>query len=174
MPSLPTLPAVVRRATPADLDRLVEVLWSVAAEGRWLGTEVPFDRAARRARLAGVLDRPDAALLVADTGAGAGVVGSISLELAPYGVATLGMQLLAGWRGRGLGTALLGAGLAWAAGAGAHKAALEVWPDNEAALALYRKAGFVEEGRKLRHYRRANGELWDAVVMGRHLRPEGG
>jgi len=37
------------------------------------------------------------------------------------------------------------------------------------ALDLYRKAGFVEVGRKLRHYRRANGELWDAILMGRPL-----
>jgi ribosomal protein S18 acetylase RimI-like enzyme len=47
--------------------------------------------------------------------------------------------------------------------------ALEVWPDNTAALHLYRRAGFVEEGRKLLHYRRRNGELWDSVLMGLRL-----
>jgi len=57
----------------------------------------------------------------------------------------------------------------WAANAGAHKMALEVWPHNEAAIHLYRAAGFVEEGRKVRHYRRRNGELWDSVLMGRPL-----
>jgi ribosomal protein S18 acetylase RimI-like enzyme len=46
---------------------------------------------------------------------------------------------------------------------------LEVWPHNEAAIALYQKVGFVEEGRKVRHYRRANGEIWDAILMGRPL-----
>ncbi len=54
----------------------------------------------------------------------------------------------------------------WARGAGAHKAALEVWPHNQPALELYARVGFVEEGRKRRHYRRADGALWDAILMG--------
>ena len=49
---------------------------------------------------------------------------------------------------------------------GLHKLALDVFPHNEAAIALYRKHGFVEEGRRIKHYRRANGELWDSIVMG--------
>jgi RimJ/RimL family protein N-acetyltransferase len=162
--------AIVRPAVPDDLDRLVEILWSVAAEGRWLGTEIPFDRQARRSAFADGLDGDASALLVAEvTDADRGtraIVGNLSVRIARYGVADVGMLILDGWRGQGTGTALLGAGLDWARGAGAHKAALEVWPDNEAALALYRRAGFVEEGRKRRHYRRANGELWDAILMG--------
>jgi RimJ/RimL family protein N-acetyltransferase len=65
-----------------------------------------------------------------------------------------------------VGSALLSAAIAWAREAGAHKVALQVWPHNEAAIALYRKFGFEQEGRLRRHYRRRNGELWDAVVMG--------
>jgi len=98
--------------------------------------------------------------------AGPGVVGHISVVLEPYGVADIGMLVTEGWRGKGVGTALLEAAIAWARAAGAHKLALEAWPDNTHALQLYRKAGFVEEGRKVRHYRRSNGELWDSVLMG--------
>jgi RimJ/RimL family protein N-acetyltransferase len=94
------------------------------------------------------------------------VVGTIGLHLANYGVAELGMALLDGYRGQGLGTRLLQAGIDWAKDAGAHKMALQVWPHNAHAIALYEKLGFVEEGRLRRHYRRRNGELWDAVVMG--------
>jgi ribosomal protein S18 acetylase RimI-like enzyme len=43
--------------------------------------------------------------------------------------------------------------------------ALQVWPHNERAIALYRKFGFQVEGRLVRHYRRRNGELWDAIPM---------
>ncbi len=165
-------PAVIRPATESDLDHLVDLVWAVAAEGRWIGTEVPFDRAARRAGLANRVAGRVGTLLVAEA-ARAGrepeVVGHLTVELTSYGVAQVGMLLAEGWRGLGIGTALLDAGLAWAADAGAHKAALEVWPHNEAGLALYRKAGFVEEGRKRRHYRRANGELWDGILMGRAL-----
>jgi GNAT superfamily N-acetyltransferase len=107
--------------------------------------------------------------LVAD--AGGQVVGNIGVELAPYGVAELGMALLEGWRGQGIGRRLLDEGVAWARSSGAHKMALEAWPDNDRALALYRRAGFVVEGRKRSHYRRRNGERWDAVVMGLALEP---
>jgi RimJ/RimL family protein N-acetyltransferase len=151
---------------------MVEVHWSVAAEGRWIGMEVPFDREAHRSRLADLLNGDRAVILIADvagTGVQTGVVGHITVTVASYGVADVGMALLDGWRGQGLGTAMLEAGLAWAREAGAHKASLEVWPDNAAALALYRRAGFVEEGRRRRHYRRANGELWDSILMGRRL-----
>jgi ribosomal protein S18 acetylase RimI-like enzyme len=54
---------------------------------------------------------------------------------------------------------------------GLHKLSLEVFPHNGAAIALYRKFGFVEEGRRVRHYRRANGERWDSIVMGLELTP---
>jgi putative acetyltransferase len=129
---------------------------------------VPFDRDARRERLRALMSAGSSTLMVADTApsGGPGVVGHISVVLAPYGVADIGMLVTEGWRGKGVGTALLEAAISWARAAGAHKLALEVWPDNTPALQLYRKAGFVEEGRKVRHYRRSNGELWDSLLMG--------
>jgi hypothetical protein len=71
--------AEVRQAEASDLDIIVEQTWQVAAEGLWSGTEIPFDRAARRERLASALADDSAAVLVADTsGAGGpGVVGHI-------------------------------------------------------------------------------------------------
>jgi ribosomal protein S18 acetylase RimI-like enzyme len=163
--------AVVRPATDRDLDVLVEQTWAVAAEGRWIGTEVPFDRGSRRARLGALITGESSTVLVADTASpgGPGIVGHLSVEIASYGVADIGMLLVDGWRGRGLGTALLNGAIQWASTAGAHKMALEVWPHNTPAIELYRRAGFNEEGRKLRHYRRRNGELWDAMLMGRSL-----
>src|SRR5215210_4924280 len=52
-----------------------------------------------------------------------------------------------GWQshGRGVGSALLAAAIEKAREDGLHKLALEVFPHNEAAIALYRKFGFVEE-----------------------------
>src|SRR4029453_15225991 len=136
----------------------------VAAEGCWISSEAPVDRAMRRRRMSELLDRPDGAMFVAE--AEGELVGQLGMELARYGVAGLGMLVAAGWRGRGVGSALVAAGLAWAREAGAHKVALQVWPHNQAAAALYEKFGFQREGLLRRHYRRRNGELWDAVVMG--------
>jgi RimJ/RimL family protein N-acetyltransferase len=157
----------VRPAAEADLDAVIETFWSVAAEGRWIGTEVPFDRDTRRASLRASIESESAALLVAEVDGR--VVGHIGVHLAPYGVADIGMAILDGYRGQGIGTSLLEAAIAWARVSGAHKMYLEVWPHNEAGIALYRKLGFEEEGRKRRHYRRANGEIWDAILMGLQL-----
>ena len=49
---------------------------------------------------------------------------------------------------------------------GFHKLSLEVFPHNDTGIALYRRFGFVEEGRRVQQYRRASGELWDSIVMG--------
>jgi putative acetyltransferase len=51
--------------------------------------------------------------------------------------------------------------------ADAHKIELEVFPDNEAAIGLYRSFGFEEEGLRRDHYRRRDGSLRSALVMAR-------
>ena len=42
---------------------------------------------------------------------------------------------------------------------------LEVAEDNQPALALYRRAGFVANGRRQRYYRRGNGGWVDALML---------
>ncbi len=69
-------------------------------------------------------------------------------------------------RGQGIGGRLLDDSLRWGRESGLHKVDLGVWPHNAAAIALYRSRGFTVEGRLRRHFRRANGELWDVVTMG--------
>lgn len=54
----------------------------------------------------------------------------------------------------------------WAREQGLHKLVLAVFAHNTAAIALYRKFGFVEERRRIKQYRRASGELWDLIEMG--------
>ena len=154
----------VRRATAADADTVVAMLVEVAGEGRWIATEAPVDVEQRRRRLVEDIEREDAIVLVAE--AGGQPVGELGLHLARYGVADLGMAVAAGWRGRGVGSALLAEAIDQARTAGAHKIALQVWPHNAAAIALYERFGFQREGYLTRHYRRRSGELWDAVVMG--------
>jgi RimJ/RimL family protein N-acetyltransferase len=164
---------VIRPEVEADVEGVIDVLEAVGAEGRWIGTEVPFDREARaEAMRRSLVDPATFGGFVVDDGGR--IVGSIGLHLAPYGVVDIGMALLDGYRGRGLGTRLVEKGVAWAQGAGAHKLSLQVWPHNERAIGLYRKMGFVEEGRLRRHYRRRNAELWDAVVMGLLLADDAG
>ena len=156
---------VVRTARPDDVEALLDLLEAVAAEGRWIGTEAPVDRPARLRQLSESVEGHDRAVrYVAD--AGGTLVGQLWMELRPYNVADLGMLVARDWRARGVGSTLMAAGIGWARSSGAHKIALQLWPHNHAALALYRKFGFQQEGRLRRHYPRRNGELWDAVVMG--------
>jgi RimJ/RimL family protein N-acetyltransferase len=157
----------VRPAREEDLDALVELYAAVAAEGRWIAAEAPVDRERRRQRFAEDLQRDDVGMFVAD--ARGEPVGQLGLVVARYGVADLGMLVAEGWRRRGVGSALLRAGIDWAGRVGAHKIGLQVWPHNRAAIALYERFGFQVEGRLRRHYRRRSGELWDAIVMGLHL-----
>lgn len=158
---------VVRQAEEADFDGWFDIYAAVAAEGRWIGRELPVDREeSRRWFLGTITSSGDPAVgLVAIADADGRQVGQLGLH--PHGgIGDLGMAVHASWRGRGVGSALMGAAVDWGRDHELHKLALQLWPHNTAALGLYRKFGFVEEGRLHRHYRRRNGELWDAIVMG--------
>jgi ribosomal protein S18 acetylase RimI-like enzyme len=77
---------------------------------------------------------------------------------------TLGMGLLADYRGQGLGRELLAACLLHAPRAGIETVELTVYTSNVAAIAVYKRFQFVEYGR-IRDYRRVDGVSYDAVLM---------
>ncbi|MGB7981241.1 MAG: N-acetyltransferase [Candidatus Nanopelagicales bacterium] len=161
---------IIRDMRAADVVDALAMFAEVVAEDRWLGAQPGFDRDQRhRGWLDGLADPMRRSLVVVDPHTGR-VVGNGSTYLARYGVAELAMTLAAEVRGRGWGGHLLDTLLAASVDLGAHKADLQVWPHNEAAIALYLSRGFVVEGRLRQHYRRASGELWDSIVMGRPLR----
>ena len=82
-------------------------------------------------------------------------------------VASLGMAVRDDWAGRGVGTALMAAALDLADNwLGLTRLELTVWSDNEAAQALYRKFGFVQEG-VARDYGLRHGVLVDTLYMAR-------
>jgi RimJ/RimL family protein N-acetyltransferase len=97
---------------------------------------------------------------------GAEIVGLIFILESGFGFGEIGMMVARGWRERGVGSALVAASIDWARANGLHKLTLSVFPQNTAAIGLYRKFGFVEEGRRVAHIRRDNGELWDLIDMG--------
>ncbi len=72
-------------------------------------------------------------------------------------------------RDRGIGRALLEAGLADLMMSPARRMFLEVAADNAAAIALYRRHGFAEIGRRKGYYPRPDGSPATALVMGRDL-----
>jgi ribosomal protein S18 acetylase RimI-like enzyme len=58
--------------------------------------------------------------------------------------AACGRAVAREWRGRGVGSELLAAAIEWARERGLHKLSLGVFAHNTAAIALYRKFGFLE------------------------------
>ncbi|MDR6292402.1 ribosomal-protein-alanine N-acetyltransferase [Inquilinus ginsengisoli] len=85
----------------------------------------------------------------------------------------LSISLLPAQRRRGGGRLLLDALVARCAAAGAAALFLEVAVDNAAALALYRRAGFQEAGRRKGYYKVGDAAV-DALVMRQELAPGNG
>jgi RimJ/RimL family protein N-acetyltransferase len=159
----------VRPARIEDCEAIARGMKVVVEEGRWLATPAgtPVEDMAERFRAA--VEWDGNLLFVLDEG---GVpVGAAGLHpTATDGVLSLGMWVLPEWRGRGGGRALIEA-LLDAVPPGAHKVELEVFPDNDAAIALYRSLGFEEEGLRRDHHRREDGTLRSSLLMAR-LYPE--
>ena len=148
----------IRPARDDDRLPLAGMFAEAAEELDSIATEPPVDVRARAASW--TIDET----LVAVTGDE--VIGSIHVGRSGHGFGEVGMTVAREWRGRGVGSALLAAAIEWAREQGLHKLSLGVFAHNAAGIALYRKFGFVEEGRRVKQYRRQNGELWDAIDMG--------
>lgn len=148
----------VRPAEDGDRHSLALLLAAVAEERDGIAAEPPIDvdKLATSWKI-------DGTLVALAEGV---IVGEVRVDPSWMGFGEIGMMVAADWRGRGVGTALVAAAIEWARAHGLHKLALSVFPHNDAAIALYRKSGFVEEGRLVQHVRRADGELWDLIEMG--------
>jgi ribosomal protein S18 acetylase RimI-like enzyme len=148
----------IRAAVEEDRRGLAELFAAVAEERDGIATEPPVDIEVWAAKwwLEGTV------VAVAD----GEIVGSLDVQVSRFGFGEIGMAVAREWRGRGVGSALLAAAIEWSRERGLHKLSLSVFPHNAAGIALYRKFGFVDEGRRVKHYRRASGELWDAIEMG--------
>jgi RimJ/RimL family protein N-acetyltransferase len=151
---------VVRPASVDDARAMAELFAAVAEEREAIATEPPVDVEERTALFA----RTAAGTVVAV--ADGRVIGMLHVDVSRHGFGEFGMLVDRDWRGRGAGSALVQATVEWARDHGLHKLCLEVFAHNSAAIALYRKYGFREEGRRIKQYRRASGELWDSIVMG--------
>jgi len=141
---------------------MAELLAAVAQERDGIATEPPVDVDARRHEFA----ESAAGSFVAE--ADGAIIGMIHVGDGRFGkgVGELAMLVERGWRGRGVGSALVAEAIERARTKGLHKLSLDVFAHNAAAIALYHKFGFVEEGRRVAQYRRSSGEQWDSIVMG--------
>lgn len=139
--------------------RPLALLYAAVAEERdGIAPEPPVDLGRREARTD--LERTLVAV------SGDDIVGFLSVVESPFGYGELGMMVAREWRGRGVGSALRAAANRLGARTQPAQARAERLPAQRSRDALYRTFGFVEEGRRIRHMRRASGELWDLIDMG--------
>jgi ribosomal protein S18 acetylase RimI-like enzyme len=156
----------VRPARPQDARSYLAFWTAIVEEGRHVRTErvTGTVRAYRRRFRHPWTDREAQIVAVA----GDRVVGHLYVQRESHPVtrhvATLGIAVDAAARGRGVGSALMAEALRWARSVGVDKVALSVYPHNRGAIALYRKFGFVEEGRLARHSRKSYGDE-DEILM---------
>ena len=155
----------IRPLRKDEIELLLDLIEEVAEERKWIGTEPPIPRERWREGFESNLDDGYCVNLAAVDAADR-LIGQLDARGQAERPAEIGMAVAKDWRGQGVGTALMQACVDWAGERGVHKLTLQVWPHNEEALRLYEKFGFEREGLLRGHYRRQNGELWDAVVMG--------
>lgn len=155
---------VVRPIELRDIEGFVACVGDVMKERRWLAHVEPFplDEAARFV----ARNVTTGMQFVAEHDAR--IVGWCDIVRSPVAVfqhrGTLGMGMLAAFRGRGLGLRLIEATLAAARAAGLEQVTLHVFGQNTRAIALYRKAGFREVGRQPRA-KKLDGQYDDNVIM---------
>lgn len=157
----------VRAARPRDAREVVDLIAAVAAEGRFIRTDrMTATPHQYRRRFRGSWTAEGAEIVAVADGRVIGHLGT-AREAGPLAhVASLGMSVERGWRDRGVGAALMAEAIRWARWAAVEKLTLSVFPHNTAALALYRRFGFAEEGRLRAHTRKRYG-YEDEVVMAR-------
>ncbi len=89
--------------------------------------------------------------------------------------AMLGISVRDGWRGRGIGSALMITLIDWAADHPfIEQLRLGVFADNHGALRLYEALGFVREGVRVRAFRRDSGDYVDDILMYRDVKDRQG
>ena len=160
-------PAIrIRRAHPDDAEAIMAVYSSPRAMAGTL--QLPFASAELWRRRLADQGQEDFALVAEVKGE---VVGNLGLHPAGRArrrhAAGLGMAVRDDWQRRGVGTALMRAAIDLADNwLNYRRLELTVYTDNAAALALYRKFGFVVEG-TLVAYAYRNGRYVDTYTMAR-------
>jgi diaminopimelate decarboxylase len=174
-PDAPTPPGVtIRPARPRDARSFIAFWRAIVAEGRYIRSERVAHpvRVYRRRFRQPWHDRSAQIVAIRDEE----VVGHLYIQREGHPVtrhvATLGISVASTERGKGVGTALMAESIRWARSVGVEKIVLSVYPHNAGAVALYRKFGFVDEGRLQRHSRKSSG-YEDEILMATWIGGEG-
>jgi diaminopimelate decarboxylase len=173
----PELPdgVLIRQARPRDARSYVRFWKAIVDEGRFVRSEtVSHPLRFYRSRFRDPHTDQEAQVVAVS---GDRIVGHVYIQRERHPVtkhvATLGIAVASDFRGKGIGSALLIEAIDWAKSVRVEKIVLSVYPNNVDAIALYRKFGFVEEGRLARHSRKSYG-YEDEILMAKWIRGDQG
>jgi len=148
--------ALLRPAREGEAQDLLDLVNEVGAEGIYIGTEkLLLDVDEERSFIRDATRDPRKMLMVVEVDGQVVGIGSIfggTFGTKDRHVGTLGMLVAKAYREVGLGTVMMHFMLNWAQDVGFEKVELEVFSTNTRAINLYRKFGFVEEGRRQRAF----------------------
>ena len=145
---------IFRPLTPLDADKLARI-HAAAFERPWSAQSFTSELTKRTTRAIACLGSDDEItgfVLAQHTGNTAEI---LTIATAPDS------------QRRGIGSALMQEIETRLTARGVDELLLDVASDNQAALALYEKAGFVSHGRRKSYYKTANGPAIDAILMRR-------
>ncbi len=160
----------IRDAVPEDAPFIVEILTKVGQEGIYIANEGHYMSAEQQAQVLVRRDPEIHLILVAEQGSR--IVGTLEMVRGIFQknrhTANFGMALAPEGRGRGLGEGLLLAGHDWARQLAIQKICLSVFSSNQAAIRLYTRLGYEEEGRRKNQFL-LNGSWADEILMACYL-----
>jgi len=165
----------LRSVQSDDMERLLSYIRSVAQETPFFilqADEFNFSNEQEREWIQDHLDDPGKLAIAAEVSGT--IVGSLSFENGPHKRirhrGMLGVSVAKEWRGKGIGAALLRSLIEWAeANPIIEKIGLAVFANNENAIRLYEKLGFVEEGRRPRELKIGPDRYADDILMYRFV-----
>jgi RimJ/RimL family protein N-acetyltransferase len=169
-------PYLIRCAAPDDAAALLVHAQDILSEGMFGVTrpeEFNMSLEEERAWIRAHLDAPGDLVLVAE--ADGVLAGLLFFESGPRlrqaHRGALHMSVERAWRGQGIGEALLNTLMDWAKQNPAiEKVGLSVLSTNARAIGLYKKAGFIEEGRRPREIKMGPNEYLDEILMFRFVK----
>lgn len=168
----------IRTATQNDAKEMLDIQRAVLAERDFLMTTLEeFDQTieGQQSWIQAKMNHERETILVAEVNER--IVGWIVFQSSPRKrlahTGSFGMMVHKDFRDQGIGKALLQELLRWAEqNRFIEKVCLGVFSTNEHAIALYKKLGFIEEGRKVNEVKLSDEAYVDDVLMYKNVKKE--
>jgi ribosomal protein S18 acetylase RimI-like enzyme len=163
---------IIRTAEETDAEQLMEQILSVLAEGKYLVTTLDdkedFTIEKIKDRIKNSLENQFTLRIVVEIDnhiVASAALNSLKLKRMQHVVSAV-LSVLKDYRGLGIGNAIMETLIQWATSHSyIEKIGLGVFDNNQRAINLYKKFGFLEEGRKIKELKIGPDNYVDNILM---------